>query len=580
MRTNCPQRGEQAGLPRDIIFRVTDQPDNHGELAEDAESAPKAALDTQEPNPLAEADTPVEPDRASRGSSWRTRKNVRSLQQVDDRLWEAWDRTDNDATRLPDGEAIHLAGLVLAEAFTPSTTPALYRALASFPAPEDTKKEWADRVTRGRSAVGMAGRVGTGPIRRVGEPIPGAQLIDPTLPPGVEAAWTYLLFPTPSVTMLVTTFTLTDEVGDLSPLLRTDYQTEAYDVHFRIPGHLGWIRARIPWSRPKNYRLSSSYRRAEDKKRQACDTLISGHETACQAWLAARFPGTFSSATPASRPLVRLLLTKKTVPFDVSRPRWLSPPDLAFGPGVWRSTGQPGWAMKFNSGTPARQFTATAAARRRDAAREHAPEGRGESSFLLTQQFALYQSPLVARWAIACLLSLYIDRLAGLRDRPVRHRLRRPVQEALNLDNYLLGDGLDASAVTADVRDLTENPAYFGQDIPDYVEDVSYAPRNTPQQLVPWLLDRLKHRGLGLERDTDVTARNISASAGLRQAIANTRLQRTMLLLTGIAIVIAVISLFVAIHANDTTGAKTNQPSHPTSTTGSGTTGPTRPARK
>jgi hypothetical protein len=199
---------------------------------------------------------------------------------------------------------------------------------------------------------------------------------------------------------------------------------------------------------------------------------------------------------------------------------------------------------------------------------------------LLTQQFALYQSPLVARWAIACLLSLYIDRLAGLRDRPVRHRLRRPVREALSLDDYLLGDGLDASAVTADVRDLTENPTYFEHDILDYVEDVSYALGNTPQQLAPWLLDPLRHRGLGLERDTDVTTRNISASAGLRQAIANTRLQRMALLLTATAIAIAVISLFVAIHANDTTGAKTGQPSHPTSTAGSGTTGPTRPARK
>ena len=277
---------------------------------------------------------------------------------------------------------------------------------------------------------------------------------------------------------------------------------------------------------------------------------------------------------------MRLLLTKKTVPFDVGRPRWLSPPGLAFGPGVWRSTGQPGWAIKLDPGASGGQFTAIGAARRRDAAREHAPEGRGESTSLLTQQFAMYQSPLVARWAIACLLSLYIDRLTGLRDRPVRHRLRRPVQEALNLDNYLLGDGLDASTVTADVRDLTENPAYFGHDIPDYLEDVSYAPGNTPQQLVPWLLDRLKHRGLGLERDTDVTTRNISASAGLRQAIANTRLQRTMLLLTGIAIAIAVISLCVVIHANDTTGAKTSQPSPSTSTEGSGTTGPTRPARR
>lgn len=528
----------------------------------------------------AELDAPVEPDPASPRSGWRTRKNVGSLRKVDGQIWEAWDWRDNKATRLPDDEEIHLAGLVVAETFTPATALALYQALASFPAPEDKKKVWADQVTRGRSAVGMAGSVGLGRIRRAGNQVPGLDLIDPTLPPEVEEAWAYLFVPTPSVTVLVTTFTLTDEAGNLSPLLRTDYQTEAYDVRVGISGHFGRIRALIPCSRPKHPRVSYSHRTAEDKKRQACDFRISGYERACQAWLQARFPGIFSTATLTSQPLVRLLLTKTTVPFDLSRPRWLSPPRLAFGQDVWKSTSQPGWAIRLNSGTPGRQFTATAAARRRDIALEHAPEGQSELTPSLTAQFALHQLTLVARWAIACLLSLYTDRLAGLRDRPMRRRVRRPVREALNLDSYLLGDGLDALTVPADVKDLTENPAYFALGVPAYIEDVGNARGRTPQELVPWLVDRIKHRGLGLERDADVTSRNISASAGLRQAIANTRLQRTMLLLTGIAIAIAVISLFVAIHANDTTGAKTSQPSHPATTMSSGTTGSTRPARK
>jgi hypothetical protein len=599
---------------------VTDQPENPGELAEDADPATKVTpvpeepvpeepaaqepipkeplpeepaaeeavreepvsedLAAEEPTVQAEPDAPAEPDQASQGGGWRTRKDVSHLREVDGRIWETWDRGDNPATRLPDDEEIHLAGLVVAEAFTPATAPALYRALASFPAPEDRKKEWADRVTRGRSAVGMAGSVRLGRIRRTGNQVPGLDLIDPTLPPEVEEAWAYLFVPTPSVTVLVTTFTLTDEAGNLSPLLCADYQSEAYDVRVCIPGRLGRIRARIPWWRPKNYRVSYSSRTAEDKKRQACDSLIFGYEKACQIWLAARFPGTFSTARLVSRPLVRLLLTKKTVPFDVTSPRWLGPPRLGFGPDVWRSTSQPGWAIRLNSGSPARQFTATAAARRRDIALEHAPEGQGESTPSLTAQFAFYQSTFVARWAIACLLSLYTDRLAGLRDRPVRRRLRRPVREALNLDSYLLGDGLDTSTVTADVRDLTENPAYFEQGMPVYIEDVHYANSRAPQELAPWLLDRLKHRGLGLERDADVSTRNISASAGLRQAIANTRLQRTTLLLTTIAIAIAVISLFVAVHASHTTGAKTSPPSHPPATTGSGTAGSTRPARR
>lgn len=537
-------------------------------------------LATEEPAFQAEPDTLADSDKSSRRGRRRARKNVSSLRKVDDRNWEAWDRADNEATRLPDDEEIHLAGLIVAEAFTPATASALYHALASFPAPEDEKNEWADRVTRGRSAVGMAGSVRLGRIRRAANQVPGLDLIDPTLPPEVEEAWAYLFVPTPSVTVLVTTFALADEAGDLSQLLRTDYQTEMYDVRVIIPGLLGRIRAHISWSRPKKYRVSYSSRFAADKKQQACDSLIAGYEEACQKWLAARFPGTFSTASLASRPLIRLLLTKKTVPFDVGRPRWLSPPRLAFDLDVWRSTSPPGWAIKLNSGTPARLFTATVAARRRDVALEHAPEDQGESTPSVIAQFALHQSTLVARWAIACLLSLYTDRLAVLRDRPVRRRVRRPVREALNLDSYLLGDGLDASTVTADVSDLTENPAYFAQGLPAYVEDVGNTLQRTPQQLVPWLLDRIKHRGLGLERDADVSTRNISASAGLRQAISNTRLQRTTLLLTSIAIAIAVISLFVAIHAGDTTGAKNSPASHPATTAGTPTTGSTRPARR
>lgn len=536
---------------------MTDQPDTGTEAVEDADSVPGVPPGGQ-----------AEQEETGPSNRWRARRPVRSLRRVAHQGWDAWDQGDNEASRLPDGEEVHLAGLVLAETFTPSTVSTLYRALASFPASGDKKKEWADRVTRGRSAAGMAGWVSIGPIRRAGEPVLGGELIDPTLPASVEATWAYLFFPAPSLTVLVTTFTLTDEVGDLSPLLRADYRSEASDVRVRISGHLGWIRARIPfpWSRPKIHQVTYSVSRAEDQKRQACESLISAHETACQAWLAGRFPGTFSATKPINWPVVRLLLTKESVPFEVSRPRWLTPPGLAFGPDVWRSTDQPGWAIKLSSGTRSRRFAATAAARRRDAVREPAPSGEGETTWLLTQQFALYQSPLVARWAIACLLSLYADRLAEVRDRAARHRrVSRPVRQARNLDGYLLGDGLDASTVAADMRDLAENLEYFRRNVPEYTEDLSDYPepvrcQQQPQELVPWLRERLQHQGLGLERDIDVTTRNISASAGLRQAIANTRLQRMVLFLTVIAIAIAVISLVVALHADATTSPPRRNP--------------------
>jgi hypothetical protein len=76
---------------------------------------------------------------------WRERQSVRALRREvleDDEVLADWDRRENEETRLPDGEEVHLGGLVLTEAFTPSTVTALRKALEDFPAPGDKKEEW------------------------------------------------------------------------------------------------------------------------------------------------------------------------------------------------------------------------------------------------------------------------------------------------------------------------------------------------------------------------------------------------------------------------------------------------------
>lgn len=64
----------------------------------------------------------------------------------------------------------------------------------------------------------------------------------------------------------------------------------------------------------------------------------------------------------------------------------------------------------------------------------------GDTIWDLTQQFAKRQSTLVARWATTCLLSLYADRLASLRDQAGRRRVASPVREARDFDRYLTGE--------------------------------------------------------------------------------------------------------------------------------------------
>ncbi len=69
-----------------------------------------------------------------------------------------------------------------------------------------------------------------------------------------------------------------------------------------------------------------------------------------------------------------------------------------------------------------------------------------------------------------------------------------------------------------------------------------------PEQFVPALCQRIRDQALRLASDTEKTIGNVRASAELRQAVANTRLQRMILLLSLAAIIIAVVSLVVARH--------------------------------
>jgi hypothetical protein len=486
---------------------------------------------------------------------WRERQSVRALRREvleDDEVLADWDRRENEETRLPDGEEVHLGGLVLTEAFTPSTVTALRKALEDFPAPGDKKEEWNALVTKGRSAARGRGWVSLGVVRSIGEP--GSGRTDPALPDGIDAVWPYLFFPTPSLTMVVATFTLTDQAGDLSALLRASYHTEAADVRLRVPGRFGWARAHIPWARPARWSASWSLRQAGEQKRLACESLIAMREAACWTWLADRFPGRFSAERLAARPTVRLLLTKDSVPFE-DRTQWLAPVGLSSGADIWRSTDPLGWFLKFGDRPRDRRFTATAVARRQDVAREHRRGVSGDTSWYLTQDFARVQSALVARWAVIRLLWIYADLLAELRDRAgQRHRVSRPVRQGRDLDSYLIGDGLDASTVVSDLGDFTRDLPYFRRNVPEYTEYLDGYPepgrqRSQPDELVPSLCDGLRDQAERLGRDTAVTTGNISASAELRQAIANTRLQRVILCMTSLAIAVAVSSLIVALHA-------------------------------
>ena len=485
---------------------------------------------------------------------WYRRPTVRRLRgeaegDADREFTRKWDERENNETRLPDSETIHLGGVVLAEAFTPSTVSALYRSLERWPAARgDRKQERLEQLARSRSGEG-GGWQSLGVVRP-----PGAFLMmgghhDQDLPSGVDAVWLHVSYVTPALAMVVATFTLTEEAGDLSGLLRDDYRTKHFDVWIRVYGRLGGLRARIPWSRPRRHASGHRIGSPEHQKAEACRRLMRQHEDACGLWFATKFPGRFAAAAPGRRPVIRMLFTTEHVPY-AGRPAWLQPVGLDSALPLWRSTEPEGWWLSEDrwSGERDGRRILTLSAKRADAAEPPGGGESGESNWYLTQRFGTDQAPLAARHAMTALLSLYADRLGALRDNAgIRRRLRRPVREARALDNYLIRDGLDAATVTSDLAVFTDDLSRFRRGVPEFTEHREGLP-DPPHgyklvDYVPALCAAIRRQSARLATDTTATTSNIRASAELRQSITNTRLQRLIVLLSVAATIIAVVSL-------------------------------------
>jgi hypothetical protein len=519
--------------------RVDDREDNPGSTDKEGAFAHDVPADKGEDGAL------------RRLREWHRGPSVTALRQelnADRDYQQRWDERDNEETRLPPDESVHLGGLVLSEAFTPSTVSALYRALDEFPSgPGDRAQDRRVALDRSRSGQ-RGGWQKFGPVRPPGAFLMGQGMHDADLPSGVQAVWLHLEYLLPSVAVVVATFSLTEDAGDLSQELRRDFRTSHENVVVRVYGPLGTVRAGIPWARPRLYGTSASIYRAEDQKRRACESHIRAIEKSCQAWMAARFPGRFAQESTADRPIIRLILTNEEKPYKHHHP-WLRAASLSSSPYVWRSSEGNGWALSDDRwAQKAHPYLMTMAARRADVARAHSSTGGVDlDNWSIIYDVGSDQAPLAARHALSALLSVYAERLARLRDKAKAEQpLRRPVTEALALDDYLIRDGLDAAAVTTDVLPLTKDDMTFRWHVPEYIEDIdehSLGRGAKPREYVPRLRRQVRRQAKQLAQDSAATTANVRASAELRQAISNTRLQRHVLVLAVIAIIVSVLGV-------------------------------------
>ena len=137
-----------------------------------------------------------------------------------------------------------------------------------------------------------------------------------------------------------------------------------------------------------------------------------------------------------------------------------------------------------------------------------------------------------------------------------RHRRLRQVFETTpfrrgSLDRYLMRDGLDTATLTGDIEVFTRDPVRFGWNVPEYEEFTEHmhpppgqAPPSTGSYLT-MLCERLARTGCTPRerRAAKPQGQLWKASAELRQAIANTQLQRVVLTFSAAAVIVAVVSL-------------------------------------
>jgi hypothetical protein len=504
---------------------------------------------------------------------WRERETIAQITRRLTAPREAWLASDaamNDATRLPDGESVDLAAIVVAEAFTPSTISSLYGALTTLQTRSTSLEppDWVGDVKRRRADPGGDGFHQLPAMRRPGAFLFGGAITDPDLPTGVDTLHLTLWFPMPSLTILIATFAMSDDAVDLNTILRADYRSTVTHLRLKLTGRLGILRARVPWARPAplSFGYSRRDRRPDEIKRHTFDQAVRAKEQACSAWLVDTFPGRFASAPADQRPVLDLLITREAEPFT-NRIPYLSAAGLSFSFNVWRSGPPPVWRIGFLDREP----RAVAAARRREIVMPNDDSADDAPVARIANVFDDTQAPIVGVWATTALLAVYERSLASIRDlASTRHRSNRPVKQALDLDGHLTSDGFDIAAVTADIAEVTNHQTLtFGVSAPPYEIQTDHWPKQMqPAAPLPGAIAaqrrQLAATAARLARDSERTVAGVAASAGLRQTVSNTRLQRWVVLLAILTLVVAIIGL-----ERSSDSRIDRRPAHPTSTSSS-----------
>lgn len=457
---------------------------------------------------------------------------------------------ENVRTRLADDEKVRLGALILVDAFTPSSIQRLYDAIDSWPVSPAAYKDGVKRKIAGwRSSSGYGAWQSVTMFTKPGNRFIGSSVSDPRVPDSIEAVHLFVMMASPSVTLSVAVFIPHDSDGDLSPVLAMDFPSEVRNVRVRVPGPMGAVREKNPWSRAKNPYYSMQVAYPSVLKREAAEAKIAYLEAHCWAWLSGMGVGKFGSVPVGDRPSMRLFVTESLEPFG-DRRHALKAVNLDYASQLWSYEGRNGYYFATGEHGSQDPQVAVIAATRVSLNSMTGAEGPAEKASILglVDAFSRNHTDMVGAWALTQLLDRYRHEISSVRD-SISHE-RSSIRTARRLNDFLWADGNDMAIIAKDIARLTGEEGHFGHHI-DPLIDVELHQHSSeaddqPEYIGQALRRQLDKSACHLIDESDVAIRSISSSGQLLQSISETQLQRVALAFTIVAAVIALIALLTS----------------------------------
>ncbi len=513
---------------------------------------------------------------------WHKRATVRAEKR---RLLAALEKDsihnkrDNNRIRLGEDQKVHIPAIVLVECFTPSNIKNLFASIDTWPIkPPEYLDSLKDEVGKWRnSAHSGAWRH----IALLARPDCGMLMYsaDPTLPENVKAVDLFLLSSVPSLTCVVAVFHPTDDFSDVSARLR-EYFVPRTTASLRAKGKIARFTHALPWSRAKNVHYNVVISKAEQLQRESMENMFSELEADCWQWFGRRALGKVGVLPLHRRPSLRCVLLDNLEPFGPIEPdeskhaeseldggdfnRWFGsqseePYGRRIGPlealelnspsGVWTSKDRDAFYFstpnRYNEARPVAYLSANRAAVTKIPGIEDDFTGFSIFNYLI-QTFSL---GLISAWTVEQLLSRYTEEIANIRDSSASTQSVYRVAEKLN--DFLVRDGHDAAVISRDAIRVAALDYSFG-DVPPFetLIDIRRTPAGREKSASDLMAKSVRNHVAAsakfVSTELEMATTSISTSATLLQSMSEIRLQRWSVGLSLVAIVIAVLAIFLS----------------------------------